>query len=106
LRHFRVVETTIDEQTFEYYLDRQTNLPVRVVVKTPTPFGVHETDYRLSNYAEVAGLQLPRTVTRNFGLGTFKQVIEYQINVEYDPEIFRNPPSLQGGPKGWQRLER
>lgn len=104
IRRVTVVETEFGEQRLDFYLDRRTRLPLRVLIKTPTAYGIHETDCRLGEYASVAGLQLPHDVACKVQgrRAPLQQSIRYQLNVKYDEEIFDRPPSLDRGAKGWQ----
>lgn len=104
LRRVTVVETQLGDQGFDFYLDRQTRLPLRVLIKTPTKIRIHETDCRLGEYSDVEGLQLPHDVSckEQDMPRPPREKVRYRLNVEYDKELFRRPPSLDRGPKGWQ----
>jgi hypothetical protein len=65
--------------------------------------------YTLGAYREVAGLQLPHEISGPIGrIGPriVKWKYTYELNVEYDPQIFRTPPSLAGGRKAWRLSKR
>lgn len=106
-RRVTVVETEVEESSYDFYLDRKSHLPVRLVVTIPTDAGIATREYHLGQYREVSGLQLPHRVVDDWWPGKVApQVLEneYQINVEYDEEIFQKPPSLERGPKGWMKV--
>ncbi|OFV91668.1 MAG: hypothetical protein A3G76_03940 [Acidobacteria bacterium RIFCSPLOWO2_12_FULL_65_11] len=84
----------------EYYLDRQSRLPVRAVVfrtvRAPTDKPgldfTRETRYTLGDYADIGGLQMPR-IAMVEGPNT-KNTTSYWINVEYDQRVFTLPVSF------------
>lgn len=109
-----IVETTIRSEGpyryhadihVDYYIDRQSHLPVRAEISTITriPQGEapsiaqrtfkHERRYNLGNYVDVDGLQMPTLVIWEGvnDIGT----TSYRINVDYDERVFtERPPNL------------
>jgi hypothetical protein len=106
LRRVTVIDAQMPGQLYEFYLDVNTMLPYRVVVRTPTQYGIHEDDYRLGNYHVVGGIQLPHQICPTIGAlnPKLKENVQYQINPKFDEAIFDSPPSLERGPKGWRGL--
>jgi hypothetical protein len=107
-----IVETGVpaSDVRAEYYLDRKSHLPIRVVIfytiSTPpdapvTPQVFKKEDrYTLGNYVNVGGLQMPTVATLE---GPNKRnTTSYQINVDFDEQVFTTRP---GPPRlnGWQR---
>ena len=94
-----VVETSVERDRVDYYLDRTTHLPVRVVTHyaSKNETGLTRT-YVLEEYKEVNGIQMPHTVNAQ-GL---KQRVTYQINVPYNKELFECPPTIEAGPDAWR----
>ena len=94
----------------EYYLDRQSHLPIRVVlfytIRTPPDAPVaartiaNEDRYTLGNYVEVDGLQMP-TVAMLEGPDK-SNTTSYRINVDYDEQVFTTRPS-QPRLNGWEK---
>ncbi len=113
---------TMDTMTInrvEYYLDRETHLPIRIVVfeTVSIPPGVRdrfpqdvvssEWAYTLGGYTDVDGLQMP-TVVNSEGAVPEKSTYSYRINVDYDERVFTEPPNLVAHPElaaldGWAK---
>jgi hypothetical protein len=116
-RRLPVIDAHVQDQRYEFQLDPKTFLPKRIVVRTPAPprnvpfdepYTMEEV-YTLGAYREVAGLQLPHEISGPIGrIGPriVKWKYTYELNVEYDPQIFRTPPSLAGGRKAWRLSKR
>lgn len=94
----------------EYYLDRQSHLPLRVVlfytVRTPPDAPVaprtfaNEDRYTLGNYIDVDGLQMPSVAMLE---GPNKEnTTSYRINVDYDEQVFTSRPS-RPQLNGWEK---
>jgi hypothetical protein len=89
-----VVETSVEGNRVDFYLDRKTHLPS--MIKEFYSFDsekAHQT-YTLGSYIEVDGLQMPKKSD-----GTR---MTYQLNATYDEEIFERPPTLEAGPQAWK----
>jgi hypothetical protein len=91
-----VVETRVDGRRVDYYLDRKTHLPQRVVTFFESG-RVWET-YNFSDYKDINGIRMPSVQK--------KGKINFQINPAYDETIFTHPPSIETGPKVWQLTNR
>ena len=103
LKKFDVVETVVNRERVDFYLDRKTHLPAKVVEHYG---GANEEQanvtFNLDDYEEVSGIQLPHTVTRVGPLGSLKQRVHYQLNVAYDEGLFQNPPTMTAGAEAWK----
>lgn len=87
-----VVQTQVAGGRVDYYLDRKTHLPQRVVTFFESG-RVWET-YNFSHYITINGIQMPSIQK--------KAEINFQINPAYEESIFTHPPSIEAGPKAWQ----
>ncbi|MGB7217660.1 MAG: hypothetical protein WBD07_02530 [Vicinamibacterales bacterium] len=107
-----IVETRLPSSDVraEYYLDRQSHLPIRVVlfytVRTPPDAPVaprtfaNEDRYTLGNYIDVDGLQMPSVAMLE---GPNKEnTTSYRINVDYDEQVFTSRPS-RPQLNGWEK---
>lgn len=108
LKRVDVVETDVGGWRVDYYLDPKTYLPVRVM------FGLSYLERAkgkinrvvdMSDYAAVAGIMMPQKLTYSFTDGPEKSVqqAKYEINVEYDEQIFERPPTPRMSPDSWRR---
>lgn len=100
-----VIEISYGNQKFEYYIDKQTHLPKQVVIRTlieKTGTSVdgkeHTESFMLSDYVEVSGIKFPRVVRR----GNESTETTYQVNVDYNKNIFENPSTLDMGSEAWK----
>jgi hypothetical protein len=91
-----IVQTRVNGRRVDYYLDRKTHLPQRVV--TFFESGRVWEKYNFSDYIEINGIRMPSVQT--------KGKINFQINPAYDETIFTHPPSIETGPKVWQLTNR
>ena len=106
-----VVETEVGQLRVDFYLDRKTHLPVKLVTEEyrGDPRAPRTMDLMITfeDYVEVDGIQMPRRVTRE---PLLTQVVRrdterarYKFNVTYDEEIFNHPVSKKAKFKDWQR---
>ncbi|MEK6283101.1 MAG: hypothetical protein AABN95_22315 [Acidobacteriota bacterium] len=99
-RDVDIVQTTVHEypkgpDRVAFALDRKTHLPLQVIYYAVVRGEEYSGGLRLSDYAEVNGIQMPGKVGR---LKT-----SYQINVEYDESVFEQPPSFSAGIEAWKK---
>ena len=98
-RKLDVVETSVERDRVDFYFDKTTHLPVRVVTHYASKNETSLTrTYVLAEYREVNGIQMPHAVNAE-GL---KQRMSYQINVPHNKELFECPPTIEGGPDAWK----
>jgi hypothetical protein len=111
LKRVDVVETDVDGWRVDYYLDSKTSLPVRVT------FGLSYLERAkgkmnrvvdMSDYAAVSGIMLPHKLTYSFTDGPEKSVqqAKYEINVDFDEQIFERPPTPKMTPDSWRRQQK
>jgi len=74
----------------EYFVDQKTFLPLRLVWD--------HSDVKMKDYVVAGGIRFPSRV--NFYQVYFRY--QFQINPEYDENIFKGPPSLPVDPDGWK----
>lgn len=84
-----------NEERIGFALDHTTHLPLRVMYYTVTFGKEYVGKIPLSDYVNVAGIQMPSKV---YGLRS-----TYQINVDYDEEIFIREPNVAAGIKQWSK---
>lgn len=94
-------------KTMKYavFLDRETNLPVRIgMVYYPNKDDLLSwMDFR--NYQEVGGIKMATqtsTGTPSHGSSKWSNV-RLEINAEYDPKVFDREPDLNAGPFQWRK---
>lgn len=102
-KKYDVVETVVEREQIDFYLDRKTHLPVRIVEHwiSPTRESENNIEFNLDDYADVNGIQMPQKVTRVRGLSEVEHVSQ-QTNVTYDKSIFEHPPSIEAGAEAWK----
>jgi hypothetical protein len=94
-----VVEIEVGKLRVDFYLDRKTHLPVKLV--TEKYHGVFSSKPRmdlsikLQDYADVDGIQMPRRLIREPLLTNAvirsKEYAKYKFNVTFDESIFNRP---------------
>jgi hypothetical protein len=92
-----VVQTLVNGARVEFYLDRETHLPLRVSFPAADPRGTYYVDF--SDYAPVDGIQMPRQVSY---MGSDPLPTRLQFNVAYDEAVFERPPTVAAGPEAWR----
>lgn len=113
-RRVERVETEIDDDAVVFYLDLTTHLPVRIetsrtfTVKPPRPGAFRDNTvltserkyiFKLDGYHEVAGIQVPGRVT----LSGHTVQSRVEINPDYEPAIFNQPPPPGAGIDSWRK---
>lgn len=102
-RSVDIVQTMVEGERVDFALDRETHLPVGVsyydVVKGKTYINVQ----RFSDYVDIGGIKVPQTVEYDNGS---KYKAAFQFNVEYNENIFINPPPIEAGPEAWKLAKR
>jgi hypothetical protein len=110
-----VIETRVAMLRVDFYLDRKTRLPVRVVTEWYGGIGQATTGggpmtIELDDYVEIDGILMPRRVTREpEGEAPVGEVYRrdteranYRFNVAYDPEILEGPASKKTKRTDWK----
>lgn len=96
LKTVDVVQTRVAGRRVDYYLDRKTHLPQRII--TFFESGRVWEVYNFSDYVNINGIQMPGVQK--------KGKINFQINLAYAGSIFTHPPSIEAGPNAWQSGNR
>jgi len=84
-----------DEERIAFALDQKTHLPLQVIYYTITFGKEYSGAVSLSDYVDVDGIQMPSKV---YGLQS-----TYQINVDYDGQIFVGEPNVKAGIQQWMK---
>ena len=106
-----VIETEVGKLHVDFYLDRKTRLPTKLV--TDHYYGENQMTSRmgltvyLEDYKTIEGIQMPRTVRREPDVGP--QIVRrdterarYKFNVAYDSTIFERPVSKKAKSHDWK----
>lgn len=111
LKRVDVVETVVADLRVDFYLDRKTKLPIKIVTdrflgpkEATTSMGL--TVY-LDGYKTVDGIKMPRSVVRepNFFIERIRRDLEfasYKFNVDHDETIFDHPASQKVKAGDWK----
>lgn len=105
-----VIETEVGQLRLDFYLDRKTHLPVKLVTQDypGDPRMPRRMDLMLTfeDYVAVDGIQMPRRVIREPLLTQVQrrdtERAQYRFNVNYDEEIFNHPVSRKAKPGDWE----
>ena len=110
-----MIETEVGQLRLDFYLDRKTHLPVKVVTEgNPGMPGMSrrmDLMVTFEDYLEVDGIQMPRRITRQPLLTRVErrdtERARYRFNVTFDEEIFNHPISKKAKSKDWeQKIEK
>jgi len=93
LKKVDIVHTIVGEWKVDFYLDRKTHLPQRVVILSNISDRAFLT-YSPSDYAPVNGIQMPHKESGGR--------LSFQINPAYNEGVFLQKPSLEAGPHAWR----
>lgn len=94
-----IVETDVKGKRVNFAFDRKTRLPIRVSYYRTFKNKTYVTAIDLADYVEVGGIKLPLTVRYEDGTQGKKS---YQLNVEYNEDIFTRPTHIEAGPEAWK----
>lgn len=106
-----VIETQVGQLRVDFYLDRKTHLPAKLVTQEyhGDPRMPRRMDLMVTfgDYVDVDGIQMPRRVIREPLLTEVvrrnTERARYKFNVTYDEEIFNRPISRKAKSKDWER---
>lgn len=96
LKTVDVVQTGVNARRVDYYLNRRTHLPQRVV--TFFESGRVWEIYNFADYVDINGIRMPSVQE--------KGKVSFQMNPADDETIFTHPPSIETGSKGWRLTNR
>ena len=94
-----LVETMIDDRKVEIAFDKESFLPIQFSFYWMEKPQQEPVMFQLYDYIENTGLKVPKYIY--FKDGHF-DTLEYEFNVDYDPEIFERSP-LQMIPDAWKK---
>lgn len=107
-----VIETEVGKSRIDFYLDRKTHLPVKLVMDRPDDPGLRipmRMMVTFEDYVDVSGIQMPRRVTHEplpldvWSIRRDTERAKYQFNVAYNEEIFNFPVSKKAKSDDWKR---
>lgn len=106
-----VIETKVGQLPVDFYLDRKTHLPAKLVTEKyhGDPRMPRRMDLMVTfeDYVEVDGIQMPRRVIREPLLTEVvrrdTERARYKFNVTYDEKIFNFPISRKAKARDWER---
>jgi hypothetical protein len=110
LKRVDLLEVDANGWRVDYYLDPKTHLPMQVISaygEISHAKGEMNQVVRLEDYKEVDGVMMPQKVSYSYTTNPSKweERVSYEINPQYDPQFFDNPPTVRTGPESW-RLPR
>ncbi len=98
-RRADVVRVVVGDRQADYYLDRKTHLPLKVIYP---PREKAWRRFEAKDYTDVGGLMMPTKVS--YG-GDFSPYA-YIVNPEYDAGLFERPPTVEAGSDAWRPRAR
>ena len=106
-----VIEAEVGQLRLDFYLDRKTHLPAKVVTEESPgePRLPRRMDLMVTfeDYAEVDGIQMPRRLIREPLLTEVvrrdTERAKYRFNVAYDEKIFTHPIPKNAKSKDWEQ---
>ncbi|HET8669893.1 MAG TPA: hypothetical protein VFM05_04505, partial [Candidatus Saccharimonadales bacterium] len=107
LKRVDVIEVDAEGWRVDYYIDSKTKLPIKVAYgysELERAKGKLTYEVRLEDYKEISGIMMPHKVTPSFtdAPPLPKQKATYELNVDYDEQIFERPPSPTMKPDAWR----
>lgn len=94
-----VVETMAGGERVDFAFDKKTHLPVQVTYYDVVGGKTYPRVHSFSDYVDVDGIKVPTRLKYTTG-PTYEVKIEF--NVQYDEDIFHNPPPAEAGPEAWR----
>jgi hypothetical protein len=82
------------EEAVSFALDRKSHLPRKVIYHTVSLGQETSGGPSLSDYVSINGVQMPGKVGRDR--------TNYQLNVDYNPQVFELPPQRDAGIDAWK----
>lgn len=96
-RETDVVRTVINDELVDFYLDRETHLPLKIAFLQNDGRAYYYAT--LSDYRLVDGIQIPHKMNYK-DTGNVSE--NCRFNVEYDKSLFERPPTVAAGPDAWK----
>jgi hypothetical protein len=95
-----VVQSRVLERRIDFIFDRQFHLLIRArIYHIRNNKEVLDDCIDLTDYADVSGINVAQTIKYDDGM-EYRQTL--QLNVEFDPEVFLRPTSIEAGPGAWR----
>lgn len=96
-----VVEASFGREQFEYFLDPNTYLPIKVRILTwiNELSKSSEEEFFFSDYVKINGIHFPRSVSK--GVGSAIRV-KFEVNTKINKKLFDTLPSSTTGPESWK----
>jgi hypothetical protein len=94
-RRADVVRVVVGDRRADYFLDRKTHLPLKVVYPARDDSRRH---FEAKDYVDVGGLMLPAKVSYGGGFSPYA----YVVNPDYDAAVFERPPTVEAGRDAWR----
>ncbi|MFN2599134.1 MAG: hypothetical protein ABR563_18335, partial [Pyrinomonadaceae bacterium] len=88
-----IVQTTVNNERIDFAFDQKTHLPIRISEYGNGTTRTSLVVQYLSDYIESGGIKMPQMLRGDANDHAYKESI--QINVEYNEDIFNNPPSME-----------
>ena len=96
-----IVETDVEGKRVDFAFDRKTYLPIRISYYSTYKNKTYVTAIDLADYIEAGGIKLPQTVRYDDGT-QYRNI--YQLNVEYNEDIFIKPTRIEDGSEAWKPI--
>jgi len=99
-READVVQSRVLERRIDFMFDRQSHLLIRLrIYHIRNNKEVLDDCIDLTDYADVGGIKVAQTIKYEDGM-EYRQTL--QLNVEFEPEVFLRPTSIEAGPGAWR----
>jgi hypothetical protein len=105
-RKVEAIETDVDGERFDFWIDRKDHLPVKIIQYFQSPYHAGlEPGYTwdLSHYQQMNGIQIPRQISFTVlagrpDTGRFMPL----LNPKLREDLFTSPPRFEDGPDAWK----
>ena len=108
LKRVSVIETDVKGWRVDYFLDPKTHLPLRVDMPIGKLYPVSHI-LTLDDYASVDGIMMPHKVTHSYKSVSrrgWTDRLKFEINAEYDPKVFEQPPTRKTAAEAWRATKQ
>jgi hypothetical protein len=106
LKRIDVIETDWSGWRIDYFIDSQSQLPIKIAYGSSTKRNAQamNREIELGEYREVTGVMLPHKlrVSHTTNSSKWEERLRFEINPEYDEQIFENAPTPKMGPEAWR----
>jgi hypothetical protein len=104
--HIEAIETTVEGQRVDFWIDREDHLPVKIIQYWEFEFGAGlkpSYTWNLSDYQQINGIQIPYQVAMIVLSGrpsTYR--FTTVLNPKLRTDLFTSPPRFEDGPEAWK----